>query len=138
MDLGTAIGLLAGMAVIAIGVVRNGGDLFWFFNLNSILIVVGGTFAATLVNYPIKHVMNIFRVVKNVFTAEVYDYQNMIEQIVEKAEKARKNGVISLEADLPKIEDTFFRNGIELSINERDTGLLRTYLNAANDLKGSE
>lgn len=128
MDFGTAIGLLAGMAVIAIGVVRNGGDLFWFFNLNSILIVVGGTFAATLVNYPLKHVMNIFRVVKNVFTAEVYDYQNMIEQIVVKAEKARKNGVISLEADLPKIEDTFFRNGIELAINERDTELLRTYL----------
>ncbi len=78
MDFGTAIGLLAGMAIIAIGVVRAGGDLFWFFNLNSILIVVGGTFAATLVNYPLKHVMNIFRVVKNVFTAEVYDYQNII------------------------------------------------------------
>ncbi len=128
MDFGTAIGLLAGGAIIAVGVIRNGGDLFWFFNLNSILIVFGGTFSATLVNYPMKHVMNIFRVVKNVFTGEDYDYQNMIEQIVEKAEKARKNGVLSLEADLPKIEDTFLRNGIELAINERDSGLLRTYL----------
>jgi len=65
MDYGTAIGLLAGIAIIAVGVVRNGGDLFWFFNLNSILIVLGGAFSATLVNYPLKHVMNIFRVVKN-------------------------------------------------------------------------
>jgi len=128
MDFGTVIGLLAGIAIIAVGVVRNGGDLFWFFNLNSILIVLGGTFSATLVNYPLKHVMNIFRVVKNVFISENYNYQEMINEIVEKAEKARKNGLLSLEADLPKIEDSFLRNGIELAINERDSGLLRTYL----------
>ncbi|MCH7762352.1 MAG: MotA/TolQ/ExbB proton channel family protein [Candidatus Marinimicrobia bacterium] len=128
MDFGTVIGLIAGLAIIAVGVVRNGGDLYWFYNLNSILIVFGGTFAATLVNYPLKHVFNIFRVVKNVFTEEEYDYQNMINQIVEKAEKARKSGVISLEADLPNIEDSFLRNGLELAINERDPGLLRTYL----------
>ncbi len=128
MDLGTAIGLIAGVAIIGLGVIRNGGDIYWFYNLNSILIVLGGTFSATLVNYPIRNVLNIFRVVKNVFTSEDFNYQNMINQIVEKAEKARKNGVISLEADLPSIEDSFFRNGIELAINERDSGLLRTYL----------
>ena len=57
MDFGTAIGLLAGMGIIALGVIRGGGDLYWFFNLNSILIVFGGTLAATLVNYPLKHVL---------------------------------------------------------------------------------
>ncbi|MFQ6677359.1 MAG: motility protein A [Fidelibacterota bacterium] len=128
MDLGTALGLFAGIAIISIGVIRNGGDLYWFYNLNSILIVFGGTFAATLVNYPLKHVLNIFHVVKNVFTGEEYDYQSMINQIVEKAEKARKDGIISLETDLSNIEDSFLRNGIELAINERDSGLLRTYL----------
>ena len=128
MDFGTAIGLLSGLAIIALGVLRNGGDLFWFFNLNSILIVLGGTISATLVNYPLKHVFNIFRVIKNVFTSENHNYQQMISEIVEKAEKARKNGVLSLEADLPKIEDSFLKNGIELAINERDPSLLRTYL----------
>lgn len=128
MDFGTAIGLLTGIGIITVGVIRNGGDIFWFFDLNSLLIVFGGTIAATLVNYPIKHVMNIFRVMKNVFTAEKYNYREMINEIVEKAEKARKNGILSLEPELPHIQDTFLRNGIELAINERDSGLLRTYL----------
>jgi len=128
MGFGTAFGLLSGLAIIALGVLRNGGDLFWFFNLNSILIVLGGTISATLVNYPLKHVFNIFKVLKNAFTSENHNYQQMISEIVEKAEKARKNGVLSLEADLPKIEDSFLKNGIELAINERDPSLLRTYL----------
>ncbi len=129
MDFGTAIGLLAGMGIIALGVIRGGGDLYWFFNLNSILIVFGGTLAATLVNYPLKHVLGLFKVFKNVFTGENYDYQGIINQLVDKGEKARKNGVLSLEADLPSIEDHFLKSGIELAINERDPGRLRNYLN---------
>jgi len=111
------------VAIISIGVIRNGGDLYWFYNLNSILIVFGGTFSATLVNYPLKHVLNIFRVVKNVFTGEEYDYKSMIDQIVEKAEKARKSGVISLEADLSTIEDSFY----ETVLNWRLTNAIQNY-----------
>ncbi len=129
MDFGTAIGLLAGMGIIALGVIRGGGDLYWFFNLNSILIVFGGTLAATLVNYPLKHVLGLFKVFKNVFTGDNYDYLTTINELVEKGEKARKNGVLSLEADLPSIEDHFLKSGIELAINERDPGRLRNYLN---------
>jgi chemotaxis protein MotA len=128
MDFGTAIGLLAGLGIIGVGVLRSGGDLYWFFNLNSILIVLGGVVAATLVNYPIKNVLGIFKVLKNVFTSESYDYQSMIDEITEKAEKARKSGIMSLEAELDKISNKFLRNGIELAINERDANRLRTYL----------
>ena len=55
-DLGTIIGLGAGIAIIVLGIVQGEGQLVWFFNLNSLLIVVGGTFAATMVNLPLKAV----------------------------------------------------------------------------------
>lgn len=129
MDFGTALGLLAGLGVIAIGVIRGHGDLYWFFNLNSIMIVLGGTLAATIVNYPLRNVMGIFKILKNAFTYESHSYGTEIDTLVEKAEKARKSGIMSLEADLDKIENKFLRNGIELAINERDAGRLRTFLN---------
>jgi len=129
MDFGTLIGLFAGVGIIAIGVLRGGGDLYWFFNLNSILIVFGGTLAAAMVNYPLKNILGLFGILKNAFSSEEYDYQGVIGELVEKGEKARKNGVLSLEADLPLIESTFLRNGIELAINERDSARLRNYLN---------
>jgi chemotaxis protein MotA len=128
-DLGTLIGLLAGITIIVIGILQSGGKLFWFFSFNSILIVVGGTLAATMVNLPLKAVRNIFNILKNVFKGEVYDYVSIINEIVEKAQKARKDGLLSLEADLPNMREGFFKNGIELAINERESSRLRTFLN---------
>jgi len=128
-DLGTLIGLLSGLGIILIGIIQSGGKLYWFFNLNSLLIVLGGTFAATMVNLPLRAVGNIFNVLQNVFRGEDYDYIGIIEEIVQKAQKARKDGLLSLEADLPMMRDGFFKNGIELAINERESSRLRTFLN---------
>jgi len=128
-DLGTLIGLLAGITIIVIGILQSGGKLFWFFSFNSILIVVGGTLAATMVNLPLKAVKNLFNILKNVFKGEDYDYVGIINEIVEKAQKARKDGLLSLEADLPNMREGFFKNGIELAINERESSRLRTFLN---------
>ena len=128
-DLGTLIGLFAGITIIVIGILQSGGKLFWFFSFNSILIVVGGTLAATMVNLPLKAVRNLFNILKNVFKGEDYDYVGIINEIVEKAQKARKDGLLSLEADLPNMREGFFKNGIELAINERESSRLRTFVN---------
>ena len=128
-DLGTLIGLFAGITIIIIGILQSGGSLYWFISFNSILIVVGGTLAATMVNLPLKAVKNIFNILKNVFKGEAYDYVGIINEIVEKAQKARKDGLLSLEADLPNMREGFFKNGIELAINERESSRLRTFLN---------
>jgi len=129
MDLGTILGLVAGIGIIVVGIIQSGGDLFWFYNFNSILIVLGGTLAATLVALPLKAVGNIFNILKKVFIGEQYDYIGTIEEIVEKAQKSRKDGLLSLEADLPNMKAGFFKNGIELAINERESSRLRTFLN---------
>ena len=128
-DLGTLIGLLAGIGIIILGIISAGGQIAWFWNFNSILIVLGGTFAATMVNLPLKAVTNVFNILKNVFRAEDYNYTGIIEEVVKKATKARKDGLLALEADLSTMEDGFFKNGIELAINERDVKRLRTFLN---------
>jgi chemotaxis protein MotA len=128
-DFGTFLGLFAGIAIIFIGIIQSGGSLYWFFNLNSILIVIGGTFAATMVNLPLKALKNLPKIVKNVFKADNDDYNLVIEEIVQKAQKAKKDGLLSLEADLPQMRDGFFKNGIELAINERESLRLRTFLN---------
>ncbi|MGY8786980.1 MAG: motility protein A [Fidelibacterota bacterium] len=128
-DLGTLIGLLAGLGIIVMSIMQSGGKLIWFLNFNSLLIVVGGTLAATMVNLPITAMKNILNIIKNVFKGEDYDYVGIINEIVEKAEKARKDGLLSLEAELPNMREGFFKNGIELAINERDSSRLRTFLN---------
>ena len=143
-DFGTVIGLLAGIICIFVAMVWPEGDtviiiptegkgfrweqLAWFFQPQSVFIVVGGVLCATLVNYPLKAVLSLGSVFKNVILSEKFDFTGMIDNIVVLAEKARKDGLLSLEAGLNDIDSVFLRNGVELAINERDSSRLRTFL----------
>ncbi len=143
-DFGTIIGLVAGLLCIFVSmiwpevdrgdIVLSTGDswrfeqLVWFYQPQSVFIVLGGVISATLVNYPIKAVINMGTVFKNVVLSEKFDFTGTIDKIVVLAEKSRKDGLLSLEAGLKDIESVFLRNGIELAINERDSNRLRTFL----------
>ena len=143
-DFGTIIGLGAGLLCIFVSmiwpevdrgdIVLSTGDswrfeqLIWFYQPQSVFIVLGGVISATLVNYPIKAVINMGTVFKNVVLSEKFDFTGTIDKIVVLAEKSRKDGLLSLEAGLKDIESVFLKNGIELAINERDSNRLRTFL----------
>ena len=70
-----------------------------------------------MVALPLNAVGKVFSVLKNVFIDDKTDYVETIEEIVKWAEKARKDGLLSLEAELSRMNSGFFRNGIELAIN---------------------
>jgi chemotaxis protein MotA len=143
-DFGTVIGLLAGIICIFVAMIWPEGDtptiiptegsgfrweqLAWFFQPQSVFIVVGGVLCATLVNYPLKAVLSLGAVFKNVILSEKFDFTGTIDNIVVLAEKSRKDGLLSLEAGLSEIDSVFLRNGVELAINERDSSRLRTFL----------
>ena len=143
-DFGTVIGLVSGVICIFVAMVWPEGDtviiiptegkgfrweqLAWFFQPQSVFIVVGGVLCATLVNYPLKAVLGLGKVFKNVILSEKFDFTGMIDNIVVLAEKSRKDGLLSLEAGLSDIDSVFLRNGVELAINERDSSRLRTFL----------
>lgn len=128
MDLGTAFGLLLGLGLISIGIISNNGDLMWFLDADSLLIVLGGTFAATLVNYPLRNIRGLLSVVAAAFTRQEISHEGIINELVQKAEKSRKNGILSLEPDLATVKDEFLRDGLDLAINEREPNRLRNYL----------
>jgi len=143
-DFGTIIGLVSGLLCIFVSmiwpevdrgdIILSEGDswrleqLIWFYQPQSVFIVLGGVVSATLVNYPINAVINMGSVFKNVILSENFDFTGTIDKIVALAEKSRKDGLLSLEAGLNDIESVFLRNGVELAINERDSSRLRTFL----------
>jgi len=128
MDLGTAFGLLLGLGLISIGIVSNNGNPMWFLDGDALLIVLGGTFAATLVNYPLRDIQGLLNILSVAFKRHILNHAAIIDELVEKAEKSRKKGILSLEPDLPAVSDQFLRDGLELAINEKDTTRLRSYL----------
>jgi len=129
MDVATLFGLATGIALVIYSITAKGGSAEFFWNLPAMLLVLGGTLAATFVNYPLKNILSIFKVLKNAFRQTKGGYQKIIDQFTDLSSKARKQSLMSLEGELDKIEDRFMRSGIELAINEKDQNRLRNYLN---------
>ncbi len=107
----------------------KGGDFSAFLDGPSAMIVLGGTLAATFINFPLRNVFGLLFVVKNAFIGIKTEYQNIIEKFLTLAGKVREGSIMSLEEELPNLDDEFLRKGLELAINERDPGRLRGYLN---------
>jgi len=128
MDLTTLFGIISGIGLIIFAIFAKEGTANYFWDYPSLLLVLGGTLAATFVNYPFKVVWRVFKVLKNVFKREKLKYEEVIDQFVKLSDKVRKNSIVSLEEDLPNIEDAFMRNGLELAINEKNPDRLRNYL----------
>lgn len=129
MDVATLFGLATGIALVVYSITAKGGSAEFFWNFPALMLVLGGTIAATFVNYPMKNILSVFKVIKNAFRRTRGEYQKIIDQFTELSSIARKKGLMSLESELNKIEDRFMRSGIELAINEKDQERLRNYLN---------
>lgn len=129
MDVATLFGLITGIALVVYSITAKGGSAEFFWNFPALLLVLGGTLAATFVNYPMSNILSVFKVLKNAFRRTKGSYQKIIDQFTDLASQVRKQSLMSLEGELQKVEDRFMRSGIELAINEKDQNRLRNYLN---------
>lgn len=112
MDKATLIGLIMG-TVLVLGSIMVGGELTPFLDVPSLMITVGGSIAATLINFPMNKVFTVFGVVKKCFLVSLPTPQELIDQFKQMATTARRDGLLALESEIEGIKDTFFRRGLE-------------------------
>ena len=91
VDLGTLIGIVLGFGLIVMSIMLN-GSLMAFWNVPGLLIVVGGTLAATLINQKLQYVLGAMGVAMNAFIDRVTPIEEIVETIEEMTQKARKEG----------------------------------------------
>jgi chemotaxis protein MotA len=116
MDIATIIGLLLGTALVVGSVLIGGGGLGPFCDIPSIMIVVGGSFSALLINFPLSTVLGTFGVVKKCFTSTLPSVPEVIEQFRELATIARRDGLLALEERLEEIQFPFLKRGLEMVV----------------------
>lgn len=116
MDLATIIGIILSFGLVISSIVFNGSILI-FISIPSLLIVVGGTIGATLVNYPLRSVLGVMAVIKHTFMSKVESPSQIIEQFMEYANRARREGILSLEPIIKDIEDLYLKKGLQLTVD---------------------
>ncbi len=116
MDIATFIGIVLSFGLVVSAIVL-GGDLLIFISIPSLLIVLGGSVGATLVNYPLGQVLGVAGVAKHAFFAKVESPSSIIDQFMDYASRARREGILSLEPVIREITDPFLRKGLQLTVD---------------------
>ncbi|TBR22830.1 motility protein A [bacterium] len=130
MDIGTVMGILAffGMGVAMIYHAEGWAGFKPFANLEALLMVMGGTFCATLVNYPLKSVVGLGKITRKVLFQGVEDTAGIVVTFRALAEKAKKEGFLAIEQDVAKLEDDFMKRGLQMVLEGQDQEFIRNML----------
>jgi chemotaxis protein MotA len=110
MDLATLIGLVLSFGLVIGGIV-TGSSILLFVDIPSMLIVGGGTLGATLVQHPLGNVLGTIAVMKNTFFSHLDSPPEVITRFMDYANRARREGILSLEPLIKEIDDYFLKKG---------------------------
>jgi chemotaxis protein MotA len=130
MDLATIIGLCMGFGAVFGGAALEGVHLKALIQPTAAMIVLGGTFGATFISFPLPAIIQAFKDVKIAFLPNKVDLEGVVKDIINYATKARRNGLISLEQEAQAVRDPFVKKGISLVVDGIDPQKLRETLEA--------
>ncbi|HWO54749.1 MAG TPA: flagellar motor protein [Paenibacillus cookii] len=125
MEITTIIGILAGLAVLVGGFLWEGGQINGLMQGAAALIVFGGTVAAVVISFPLARLKTIPQALRFAFTRQTDIPEQLIDDLVNMATSARRNGVLSLEQLVQDHPNSFLREGIQMVVDGTEETLLR-------------
>jgi len=133
MKAATIIGLVIALVGLAMGATIEGTAVTAIIQVPAMLIVLGGTFGATMAAAGMEGVKAIIPGFKLAFSPPPLDKPERVRELVGLAEKARKDGLLALEGELPNIDDDFTRTGLQLVVDGTEPELVREVLEGEID-----
>lgn len=115
-DILTIAGVVFGLGLVLWGILME-SELSAFINLPGIMITLGGSFGAMLINFEMGQVRQVIKITMQVLFDKEQNVSSLGPLFVKLAQKARREGLLALEDDLEEIEDPFLRNGLQMVID---------------------
>jgi chemotaxis protein MotA len=125
LDFATIGGLIVAALGIMGGLLLEGGKVSDVRQFTAAMIVLGGTFGAVMITTPLSLLFAAVKKLPVIFWDSAVSSTAVVEEILGYATRARKNGIVSLEADIDKIGDPFLRKALSLAVDGTDLQDLR-------------
>src|SRR5438309_11761318 len=116
MDIASIGGITVAILGILAGMMIEGGSISQVTQPTAALIVIGGTMGAVMLQFPMNIFLAALKQVMTIFMSSKTDEEGILRQLVKFANKARKSGIVSLDQDLPSVEDAFLKQALMLAI----------------------
>ena len=117
MDFSTIAGIMAGLGLIILSIFLSAVEPGIYINLPGLIIVIGGTMAATLVSFPTHELRKVSKALGNVFRRTEYSIRDDIYEIAQAARFRRHGNLALIEERLAKIDNPFLRTSIQLVLD---------------------
>lgn len=128
MDKISVVGLLLGVVAIVGGQILEGGNVASLSQPTALLIVLGGTMGAVMLQSPYATFMRGMRMVRWVWYPPVVDYRLLIKQVSNWSQISRREGLLALENAISQLKDDFARKGLQLLVDGAEPERLREVL----------
>ena len=128
MDFGTIGGLAFAIGMILVGQAIEGGHVGSILQLTAAMIVFGGTIGAVMVSFPLKEFLRGIKAAGSAITQKKSDLAQILDQVVDLAGVARRDGVLALEQRLPELKDPFLRRAVGFIVDGVDATVARDAL----------
>ena len=125
MDKSTIVGIFLAVGGIVAGLLIEGGKIAQILQPTAAMIVFGGTIGAVMVQFPMPIVIQAFKQMAHVFLDKNEDPTQLIQDLVGYAQRARKDGIVSLDSELANIQDPFLKKTLMLAVDGTDPQELR-------------
>lgn len=125
MDKSSFGGIFLALAGILAGLLIEGGHIRQVLQPTAALIVLGGTLGAVMLQFPLATVGTAFQRLAKVFFCKPNQGDATLQQILLFADKARRNGIVSLDHDLPAVLDTFLQQALTLAVDGTEPAEIR-------------
>jgi chemotaxis protein MotA len=135
MDIASIGGIALAVIGILAGMMIEGGSIAQITQPTAAMIVIGGTVGAVMLQFPMNIFLAAIKAVVKVFMHKGASGEATLAQIVAFAIKARKSGIISLDADLATIADPFLKQALMLAIDGTDPSEVRKIMQLELDNK---
>ncbi len=133
MDKISLAGLAIGLFAIIGGQYLEGGHVGSLVQPTALLIVLGGTLGAVLLQSPIHVFRRGMKMVKWVWVPPVIEQKRLIEQILMWSQLSRREGLLALENQMPRVKDEFTKRGLQLLVDGADPERIRELLEVEID-----
>jgi chemotaxis protein MotA len=138
VDKSSVGGIVLAVCGILLGLILEGGNLGQVLQPTAAMIVLGGTIGAVMLQFPLSTVLAAFRSLARVFFDRKRDGQAIISEIVGYAQKARKEGIVSLDRELEEIHDPFLKKSLMLAIDGTEPQELRKMMELELQNRGEQ
>lgn len=128
MDSSSVVGLLLGVAAIVVGQYLEGGHLAMLVNGPALLIVVGGTLGATMVQSPTHVFLRALRMSSWIFRPPAVPLELAMKELLHWCRVARRDGLLGLEALVESVRNPYARKALQLLIDGNEPAVIRETL----------